>query len=270
MFSRITKSLTMSLVSATFLASCGGGGSSDTTAAVSQPESGAVALPTTSIQGVFDGSIDASRPLTSLLLDDGSYYIVYSDATTPSQILGVVVGTGTANNGSFTSDNALNLSLQGTGSQSPAAATLTSSLTPKQSWNGFLTDKNSGQTNAFASGYNAAYESMPALAEIAGTYSGTMATKDARESGIELSITADGKLTGKLRCGCTVNATLVRQDGKLGYDATISFEGGTHPLAGKSMSGNVYVDLVTKRLYIVGKLQGSNGQVVFAGNKTVS
>lgn len=263
MFDAGRRSVLVAVVTSMFLAACGGGG----TTYVVTPKKAEVALPTTAINGVFDGTINSTQPVTSLLLNDGSYYVVYSDAALPQRFTGLVTGSGTLNNGSISSDNGLNLSLLGTGTQSPKEFSLTSSYAEKNSWNGFLVGKASGESQAFATSYNSNYETLPAFSEIAGVYTGSIATKDIKEDKIELTVTADGKLLGKLSCGCTVRAKLVAQAGKLSYDATLAFDGGNHPLANKSMAGNVYFDTTSKRLYIVGKLSGTAENVIFVGNK---
>lgn len=245
------------------LTACGGGGGDVIIVQKRQK----VALPTSSISGVFEGKIDSARPVTNLLLSDGSYFMVYSEATQPQRFIGVVAGSGTLNNGSLASTNGLDLSLLGTGSQTPKSVSLSSSYSEKKTFNGFLTYPETNRTNAFATSYNSSYETLPSLVDLAGVYTGSIATKGVREDKITLTITAEGKLSGRLSCGCTVNAELVVRADKQAYDATLEFDGGTHPLAGTSMAGNVYLDRVSKRLYIVGKLNGTTDSAIFVGVK---
>ena len=56
-------------------------------------------------EGLWAGTTNTNRTLTAAVLDDGTYYFFYSFAVNPNQIAGVIQGTGTSNNGNFTSPN---------------------------------------------------------------------------------------------------------------------------------------------------------------------
>lgn len=253
------------LCGAALVAACGGGG--DTTYIVERPPT--PAAPTATISGVFDGKTADGAPLTTLLQNDGSYFLVYSPAAAPQTPSGVVLGTGTLSGGSFSSSDALDLSLTGTGQQSPQAATLSASYAPAKSFNGTVSYTAKAQTTAFTGSYNAGYETLPALSTIAGTYIGSIATRDVKEENIELTIGTDGKVTGVLHyCGCSVTSTLQKNAAGNAYYATLVFNGKSHPLAGKSMAGNVYLDTVSQRIYIVGGLIDKSSQVIFVGRRS--
>lgn len=269
------KALVAACAGAAFLTACGGGGGTtvdNKSAGNSGSGSGSnnpptVALPTTVISSVFDGKTDSNQPLTAFLQDDGSYFLVYSDAAAPQNFTDAVMGGGTLNNGSFSSSNGIDVSLSGSGTQTATAITLSASYIEKQSLNGSVGYTAANQTKTFTSSYNNAYESLPSLASLAGVYTGAITTKDQVESGIQLTVSADGKLSGTLPCGCSITAQLVpRSDGKA-YDATLAFTGGSHPFSGKSFAGNVYFDAARNRLYIVGKLSDSGDLAIFVGVK---
>lgn len=252
------------------LTACSGGGGGQSAGSGTSTEQDTIALPATSISGVFDGSIDSTQPVTTILLDDGSFYQVYSDAASPNVFLGAIAGPGSLVSGSLSSSAGRDLSLRGNGAQSPAApvVTLSASLQPQQSLNGTLSYAETGLTKAFTATFNSSYEKLPDLAAIAGVYQGSIATKDLKEENIKLTISADGSLKAELTCGCEATARLVpRADGKA-YDAAIAFSAGKHPLAERAMSGNVYVDILGKRIYIVGKLTESSDVAIFVGNKS--
>ena len=56
-------------------------------------------------EGLWAGTTNTNRTLTVAVLDDGTYYLFYSVVSNPKQIAGGIQGTGTSNNGSFTSPN---------------------------------------------------------------------------------------------------------------------------------------------------------------------
>lgn len=282
------------LAASTLLAACGGGGSDAANTASSAPNSGGsntstsaqsgssntgntgntnntgsqntpgATFPTTVIASVFDGTNSAARPLTILLQDDGSYFIVYSDPTSGNPS-GVILGTGTLTTGSFASTNGLDLALTGVGGQLTNGVTLSASYTEKSTFNGNVTYTDN-RVASFTSSYNNAYETLPPLSTLAGIYTGSIANKSVREDNIVLEIATDGKVTGHLTCGCAIAAQLQAQGNA--YAATLDFKSGSHPLSGKSFGGNVYLDSVAKRLYIVGKMTGTEDRVVFVGAKS--
>jgi len=277
MFGSLSRAAFIASIVTSILTACGGGGASysagtapaSTTAITSTSVENPVpvVVSNTVISSVFDGTNDLNQPVTTLIQDDGSFFMVYSDNAS-GDVLGVSVGKGSLIGGSFSSADVLDLSLVGTGAQASNPAVLSSSYSEKQSLDGTITYTGTNQTRTFTTHYNSSYESLPNLPTVAGTYTGNIATKDLREQNVELTIAADGTLTGKLSCGCTVNATLVPHPGGIAYDATLNFTGGSHALTGNTLIGNVYFDTTSKRLYIVGQLTGSATAAIFVGTKT--
>jgi hypothetical protein len=251
------------------LAACGGRNSSSDSSSTTSPSSSAqpapVVLPTTTVSGIFDGSFtDTAQPVTALLQADGSYYMVYSNTSgTPT---GAIVGSGTLTNGSFTSSNAADLSLVGTGTETPATATLSASLVQDKSFNGTLTYPAPKGAVAFSTTFNNSYTQLPALTTLAGTYTGAIATQTVKEDQLQLTITSSGAVSGKLSCGCNISATLTPRTDGSSYIISLSFVGGDHVLSNKSMSGNVYYDTEKKRIYIVGSVNGTD-PAAFVGAK---
>ena len=260
------KFLGAALFAAFALTGCGGGGGGGGGDDSSSPTQSDVKMTTTTLSGVFDGTLtDSSQPLTTLLQADGSYYMIYSDtsAGTPK---GVVLGTGALASSSFTSQNARDLSLIGNGKQAVVEGSLSASYTQGTSFNGNLSLSNAN--HAFTGNFNNSFKSLPALETMAGVYVGSVATKDLKEEKIKLTIDSNGQLSGELSCGCTVKATLAARDDGTSYVAKLAFTGGDHPLSNQSMAGNVYLDVTHKRLYIVGYLGSSTDGAVFVGTKS--
>ena len=269
--------LAVTTISALLLAACGGGGSSSAgspstttqpSVTSSPPPVTTLVAPTNVISGVFDGKNDSGQPVTAMLQNDGSYLIVYSGATAPQTVLGAIVGTGTLTNGSFSSSNGLDLNLVGNVTQTPQAVTLSASYTQQQSLNGSLSYTSSGKTATFTSVYNNSYTTLPSMATLAGAYTGSIATKDLNEGNVALTIAQDGTVTGQLSCGCKINGTLAPRTDGMAYVANLSMVGGDHILSNKTFAGNVYLDTVQKRLYIVGNIVGTTDTVVFVGAKS--
>jgi hypothetical protein len=261
---KLTNCLLLSGLS--MIAACGGsgGGSSDKQAAV-QVTPPPVFLPTTTVSGVFDGTLtDNGRAVTLLTQADGSFYLVYSGSN--NLPAGAVVGTGSVSNGSFTSVNAKDLSLVGTGTQTAANATVSASVVKDSSFNGTVTYTPPKAATAFSTRFNSSFTKLPAMADLAGTYIGAIATPGVKEDQIKLTITSSGSLSGELSCGCKVSASLTTSGGNSAYVISLSFVGGDHVLSNKSMAGNVYFDAVRKRIYIIGNVAGTDS-AIYVGAK---
>jgi hypothetical protein len=281
MFGSLSRAVIFAIIVTSALTACGGGGGSYSagTSSTSTSASTVTTIPSggestkpiltssTVISSVFDGKNDLEQPVTTLIQDDGSFFMVYSD-TASGNVIGVSVGKGSLMGGSFSSTEVSDLSMVGTGAQVSNPAIFSASYSERQSLDGTLTYAGNNQTRTFTTHYNSSYETLPNLATLSGTYKGSIATKDLREQDVELTIAADGTLTGKLSCGCTVYATLVPHPSGIAYDATLDFTGGSHELTGNTLIGNVYFDSTTKRLYIVGQLTAPGNSAIFVGTKT--
>jgi hypothetical protein len=249
------------------LSACGGkhASSQQETTAPSSQTPAPVVLPTASVSGVFDGTLtDSGQAATAVLETDGSYYLVYSGSD--QMPAGAIIGTSTNTSGSYVSNDAADLSLIGSGSQTPATGALNGSLSPGKSFSGLVTYSASKPSVAFSTSFNNAFATLPPMSALAGTYIGAIATKSLKEDKLQLVITADGKVTSKLSCGCNVNATLSPRADGAAYIVTLQFSGGDHPLTNKNMAGDVYYDAMKKRIYIVGNVSGTEG-ALFVGTK---
>ena len=114
-------------------------------------------------EGLWAGTTNTNRTLTTAVLDDGTYYFFYSSAVNPNQIAGVIQGTGTSNNGSFTSPNTKDFGI-GVAVQD---ATISADYASRQFPNGSIAYSVAG-TVTFTSSYNTAYDTAPTVASLAG------------------------------------------------------------------------------------------------------
>jgi len=248
------------------LAACGGGKRSSSSQEDADPPP--VTLPTTTFSGIFDGQIASTgQPITSLLQADGSYYLVYSDASGAQAPAGAVMGSGTLAGQNFNSPAGLDSSLVGSGTQTAASTGVTATYKQGQSFDGTLAYAPPKGNETFSGAFNSSYQQLPTLSALAGVYTGAIATSSVKEDNLQLTIASDGSISGKLSCGCNITATLSPRSDGTSYAAGLSFKGGEHPLSNKSMGGNVYFDAARKRLYIIGRLSGTTDSAIFVGTK---
>jgi hypothetical protein len=209
------------------------------------------------------GSTDTNRSITALVLDDGSYYIFYSAPNSAAVNAGVLQGSGTAMNGSFSSANARDFSVEGLGVQ---AATISATYIPKTSFNGTVTYTNQSRSTTFTSSYNSAYDGTPSLALLAGTYTGIAGTSTATEATV-LNISSGGAVHGIGSSGCIFAGTAApRAHGNL-YDLSVTFEAARCALASATLTGIAYLDVPNKRLYVAAPNAARTDGVLFVGVK---
>lgn len=241
------------------LASCGGGGGGGDSAATAQPPASDTAIPT----GLFTGMTSTGRTTSGLVLSDGSYYVIYSAQNNPAVIAGAVVGNGTALNGTFSSNNAKDINLEGLGLLS---ASVSASYIAKNSFNSTVNYPSLNQTITASGTYDAHYELMPSLAIISGSYAGRAGSPSGTESA-SLTISTAGFVAGIGSSGCTFSGTVApRSDGNV-YTASIKFGGSPCLRPNATIAGAAYFDAATRRLYAVGLTAARDDGVIYAGMK---
>lgn len=221
-----------------------------------------IVVPIAPADGIYNGVTDTNRSVTAIILADNSYYFIYSKSGDPSSLDGVAFGSGTLSNGVFSSDNVKDVNLSGTVS----SGTLSANYDSKKIFSGSLTYLNKTVV-AFSSTYESAFSSAPPLTGLAGAYSGVLAADGVSETGITLTITADGTMSGTISCGCKITAIITPLASGNGYGVRLTFNGGDHPLHDQTFTGSAYFDAGAKRLLVAGLLDASKVPAIFVGSR---
>jgi len=244
------KALTMSCVLA--LTACGGGGGSGGTAVA--PVSGA--------QGLWKGSTSPS--VMGIVLDDGSYWLLYSPANVSGFTGGFVQGTGTSLNGSFSSSDAIDFNFSGQGVNN---ATVSASYTVKQSFNGSVSYTNLNAPLTFTSSYNADYDQTPSLAAIAGNFLGISYVGSSSDV-VTLVISAQGVLAGtSATSGCQYGGLVKPHTNGNVYDVSLLISGTACTTGTNTVTGIGYFDASSKRLYLAAVNTSRTTGMGFSGVK---
>jgi len=236
------------------LAACGSSGG----------DSGAAPAPITSAEGLWIGSTSDSRSLTAFVLDDSSYWLLYSVPHASSLIAGVVQGSGTALNGSFSSSDGIDFNLEGRGIN---AASVGASYVVKQSFNGTVSYPSLNQAYSFSSSYNADYEQTPSISAVSGTYTGVASVTGSDEL-TTIVVSSPGVVAGTgLTSGCKFLGTVrPRARGNL-YDVSVAFSGGACPSGTSTVAGIGYYDSSAKRLSLAALDSSRSKGLIFVGIK---
>lgn len=235
------------------LAACGGGGNG-----------GAASAPVTNSEGLWNGSTSTSRSVTGIVLDNGTYWILYSVPNLSALTAGFIHGTETSLNGSFSSSDGIDFNFSG---QSVNSATLSASYMTKQSFNGSVSYPNLSSPFTFTSSYNADYDQTPDLSAVAGNYLGLASVVGANEA-ITIAISAQGVVAGTGgTSGCQYGGLVVpRAKGNL-YDLSLVIGGGACATGTSAVTGIGYFDSSSKRLFLAALNKSRSNGLSFVGIK---
>ena len=223
-------------------------------------------------EGLWPGSTNTTRTIVGAVLDNNTYYVLYSAQATPNVIAGFVQGNGTSNNGTFTSANAKDFNLEGLG---VLDATIAGNYMTGQSLNGSVTYSVGGGMVAgptFTSTFDPAYNTTPSLASLAGIYTGQLGISSLGGPLALATVTvlADGTFTGTDLSGCNFSGAITPRARRNIFDGSITFDPAHCALAGSSLTGIAYLDAVpspNNRLYIAAPTSPPTDGVIFSGTR---
>jgi len=215
-------------------------------------------------EGLWSGTTSTSRYMSGIILDTGTYWVLYSVANNPNIIAGVVQGTGSSLNGIFSSSDAKDFNLEGLGIHD---GTISASYVSKQSFNGSITYPSAYQTSTFTSTYNSAYDQTPSLASLAGTYTGSVVVASVTET-VWVVISSSGGVSGSGTSGCTFSGSAAPHAKGNVYDLSITFNGGACSNGTSTVTGIGYLNTTTNRLYAVALNSIRSNGFVFVGAKS--
>lgn len=217
------------LFAVTVLAGCGGG-SSGTSAPPAPPAISAV-------EGLYQGTI-AEGSIT-VMLENGQYFAIYGEIASGRFVTyGLVEGSGTASNGTFSSTNSKDYYKAVVGVDSSLNAT----YSPDVSFNGTISGGGEASSSFTSvplarSAYD--YKTAANLADIAGSWS----MVSMRDEYFKLNITPTGAITGTTAdevtpVGCELTGTIApRPSGKNVFNVSLTFGPAPCALPGQSFSG---------------------------------
>ena len=240
------------------LAACGGGAGSSGNA----PSPSAATAQ--NAEGLWIGSTNTSATVTGFVLDNGTYWILYSVPHVSALMAGFLQGTATSLNGSFSSTDGIDFNVAGQGINN---TTVSAGYMVKQSFNGVATYPSLNRADTFTTSYNADYDQVPSRSAIAGTYTGIASVVGSNEL-TTIAISSAGVVAGTGTGGCTFLGTAVpRSKGNL-YDLSVVFGGGACANGTSLVTGIGYVDSSANRLYVAALNRFRSDGLIFVGIKS--
>jgi len=198
-------------------------------------------------EGFWKGTTDKGQAVRILVLDNGTYYIVYTEAGNQKDA-GVLYGSATAADGQFTSTQNANYSLTGflapfAGGGTPLTGTYVAK-TSLQLTNGLT---------SLSAVYDDGYDHPATLASLAGQYS-VMQGHITESFGVTALINDQGQITMQGR-ECTFTGTLTPRGSENVFNMTIRSNGCFNG------TGILYYDVANQKIY--GLAQFYNGLLGF-------
>lgn len=238
------------------LAGCGGGGGGGGGSGAAAPVTNSPA------EGLWLGSTGDGRAITGLVFENGLYYILYSLVGDTGTIAGVVQGNGSTSGANFSSGNARDFNLEGSG---VLVATVAGTVAAQSTFAGTVT-YGPGLTNTFAATYDSDYELTPSLSTVAGTYGGEVAFSLGVEPAT-ITIAANGALSGTGDSGCTVSGSISPRARGNAYNVSITFGGAPCHFANQTLAGIGYYEATGQRFFSATPNAARTDGILFAGTK---
>ena len=198
----------------------------------------AAAPPGGTAEGLWKGTTSANQTVLGIVLDDGTYYLIYSSSGTSADA-GVVQGTNTALNGTLTSSDGLDFPIQV--ADNPAGhwvpATVGGTYVPRASLQ--LTIGEGSTLRTVSASYDPDYDRPASLAAAAGTYTGESGSVNGATCAT-FTLDANGNLSGSNCAGCSFQGTITQHNSVNVFDWSVAVAGGCPP--GGAATGVLYYD----------------------------
>ncbi len=254
------------------LSACGGGGGNPGTCMASvqtcaslngggSTNNGTAPTVTGSPTGLYKGTTNTGRTAAAIVLEDGTFWLLYSPVGAPLLIAGAEQGHITALNGAFASGDLVDVSLE---SLTVASGTVAGTYIPKTSTAATVTFGN--QTISLAATYDPTYDTPATLSAVTGSYAGTGVVLGGSEAA-HLTVSSTGVIEGSGTSGCSFTGIAIPNPGVNSYSVTVSFGGAPCSNTNSTVSGVAYLDAATQRFYSAALNPGRTNGFLFVGTK---
>ena len=173
------------------------------------------------VKGVWTGTTSLNESVHAVVLEDGTFYLVYTQPGTATDV-GLVQGTLTAADGAISSADAVNFPLplkEEGGGGAARKYSLSGTFTPQVQLQ--LTISSATATRSVSADYVPASEQAPSLAALAGQYTGATGHIGGRRAAT-WTIDADGRLSLRNSVGCALHGTITPHASVHAFDWTIT------------------------------------------------
>jgi hypothetical protein len=214
-------------------------------------------------QGLWHGMTGDNRTFSGLVLDDGTYWFLYTAVGNSAVLAGAIQGSGTFSNGQFASSNGLDFHIEGANILNFSMA---GAYTEKSELDGTLT-YTTGSTNTFTSTYDTDYDLTPSLSMISGNYSGQALTVNSGVEAATVMIGSGGAITGTSAGGFSFTGTVTTRAKGNAYNISVTFDGGVCDNGADTVTGVGYYIAAQNELVSIALNSGRTNGFIFSGTK---
>jgi hypothetical protein len=168
--------------------------------------------------GLWTGSVSPNRDAAAMVLEDGTYYLMYSQPSNPNVLAGVVHGTADFQAAKFTSTDARDYNWEVPGFIPGKASTLTAKISASQKEKVSVSGAVNGRTFSVRHAWD--FESVARLADIAGSHTGTVVFALGPRPATFV-VTATGQVSTVIN-GCPITGTVTPRTDANAYDLTMT------------------------------------------------
>lgn len=235
-----------------FLAACGGGGGYGGGGGSPAPSAA---------QGLWIGTTGDNRALAGIVLDNGTYYFLYSPVGNAALIAGVAQGTSSASNATFSSTNTRDFSFE---DGVVTSGSITGSYMERQTISGSAVSLSGA--NTFSASFDSRYDSAPTIANVVGTFTGQSATLSSVDN-VSVTVANDGSFVSLGAGGCSSSGIIAPRSAGNIFDLTLYAGPAPCAFAGQTLTGIAFYDGTDNSIRAVAINSSRTDLVLFTGSK---
>jgi hypothetical protein len=165
--------------------------------------------------GLWEGSLDENREVSTIVLGDGTYYMLYSAPGQPSSVAGIIQGTGDFHGARFTSEDALNYNWEGL---STRRTEVSAKIGAKMSASGSV-----GGSGPLSISYVHEFDGLPDLSNLVGSFAGNATFALGVRPGV-FTVTPAGDVSTRIN-DCPITGKIAPRADANAYDLNLTFGG---------------------------------------------
>ena len=215
-------------------------------------------------EGLWRGTTSANQTVLGIILDDGTYYLLYSHPGTSADA-GVVQGSSVALNGELTSSDGVDFpiaTMEGEIENSAVPATVSGSYVPRVSM--LLTISEGVASRTLSASYDATYEHPADLAAAAGNYVGE-AGHVIGVNAATFTLLANGTLSGS-NGYCTFRGIVTPHESVNVFDWSVT-QTGSCAFYNATITGILYYDEANRQIHGFAPFAGRTDHWYLIGTK---
>ena len=213
--------------------------------------------------GIWEGSTSSGRKLAGVVLDNGSFWMLYSKPNDSNSVVGLLAGTGATSNNKYASDQGYDFNLEGSGLQSTS---MSATFAAQQSFNGNISTLGTEQNLTFTTSYNNTFTQAPSLADVAGNFLGIGFQRSFSEAET-IRIGSDGVISSTVISACRVSGSISPRSNVSAYNFSLTFGGAPCHSPNSTVTGIGYYDKASRQFYAISINSSHNDGYIFAGAK---